>query len=309
MKIIKESQGGQSVAVTEQDMELINRLSRKKLGREEVYTFAVRLCDNEIDRDNERFPAQTLEQLAKLFVGRSGIFDHAWTAAGQTARIYRTEVVREKGQLTRAGDGLCYLKGYAYMVRTKANEDLIAEIEGGIKKEVSVGCAVARAVCSICGAKLGECVHEKGQEYGGKLCWAELEEATDAYEFSFVAVPAQRQAGVMKSRGMVYTKLSQLVMGHPRCAEELARLEKEAQAGRSYLSGLRREVVRLGALAESGLDTAVLQSITDKLEERELLELKQAFEGRTGARYAQEPQLSYAREEKKTSGNDGAFLI
>ena len=31
------------------------------------------------------------------------------------------------------------------MVRTQGNRDLIAEIEGGIKKEVSVGCAVERA--------------------------------------------------------------------------------------------------------------------------------------------------------------------
>ena len=36
-----------------------------------------------------------LNTLGDLFVGKSGIFDHQWTAEGQTARIYRTEMVRE----------------------------------------------------------------------------------------------------------------------------------------------------------------------------------------------------------------------
>ena len=60
-----------------------------------VYTFSLRLCDNEVDRDLERFAAEALETLGELFVGKSGIFDHQWTAEGQTARIYRTEMVRE----------------------------------------------------------------------------------------------------------------------------------------------------------------------------------------------------------------------
>ncbi len=52
-------------------------------------------------------------------MGKSGIFDHRWSAGGQTARIYRTEVVREEGIRTALGEPACYLKGYAYMVRTQ----------------------------------------------------------------------------------------------------------------------------------------------------------------------------------------------
>ena len=151
MRIVKETAGGESAQVTAQDLELIGALARRALGAEEVYTFSVRLCDNEIDRDFERFTTQTLEELAPMFVGKAGIFDHQWSAKGQAARIYRTEVVREPGEMTRAGDGYCWLKGYAYMVRTDSNRDLIAEIEGGIKKEVSVGCSVEHAVCSVLG--------------------------------------------------------------------------------------------------------------------------------------------------------------
>ena len=102
MRIVKETAGGEPAQVTAQDLELIGALARRPLGAEEVYTFSVRLCDNEIDRDFERFAPRTLEELAALFVGRAGIFDHQWSARGQAARIYKTEVVREPGRLTRA---------------------------------------------------------------------------------------------------------------------------------------------------------------------------------------------------------------
>ena len=309
MKIVKEAQGGQSVAVTQEDLALINRLSRKVLAAEEVYTFAVRLCDNEVDRDHERFPAQTLRELAGLFVGKCGIFDHNWSAMGQNARIYRTEVVEEKGRMTRAGDGYCYLKGHAYMVRTQTNADLIAEIEGGIKKEGSVGCAVERAVCSICGEDLGKCIHQKGEAYNGEVCYASLEHATDAFEFSFVAVPAQREAGVIKGQKRQAGSLYELVKDHPRCKAELEKLEREARVGRRYLEGLRGEVVRLGGLAEKDMDIGVLRSITEKLEERELLELKRTFEGKAQEKYALKPQLDYGQNQRTCPEQDGAFLI
>ena len=201
MNIIKEAGVSTAAQVSPEDLALINAQSRKELTAKEVFTFCVRLCDNEVDREYDRFPEATLQGLAPLFVGKSGIFDHRWSAREQVGRIYRTELVREEQIRTAAGDPYCYLKGWVYMVRTDSNRDLIAEIEGGIKREVSVGCSVERSICSICGEDLSDrsrCAHVKGRVYNGKLCWAELEGATDAYEWSFVAVPAQREAGVLK---------------------------------------------------------------------------------------------------------------
>lgn len=87
------------------------------------------------------------------------------------------------------------------MVRTDSNKDLITEIQSGIKKEVSVGCSIKKAVCSICGMdnRQGYCKHFHGREYDGQMCYFKLEEPSDAYEVSFVAVPAQPAAGVIKS--------------------------------------------------------------------------------------------------------------
>lgn len=130
MNVNKEAGVDCGLELSPEEMERINAMSKKKLEPGEVYAFAVRLCDNEIDRDNERFPAATLEELAPLFVGRSGLFDHQWSTRNQAARIYRTEVVRESW-MTEAGEPYCYLKGCAYLLRTEGNRELIAAIEGG----------------------------------------------------------------------------------------------------------------------------------------------------------------------------------
>lgn len=278
--------------LAENDLSLINQLAKTSLSQEQVYTFTVRLCDNEIDRDFERFEPGALETLGQLLVGKCGIFDHQWSALGQTARIYRTEVVREPETVTAAGDAYCWLKGWAYLMRSEKNQDLIAEIEGGIKKEVSVGCSMGRSICSVCGAENGVCEHIRGHIYDGQLCFFELKEPLDAYEWSFVAVPAQRNAGILKR------------FGQDSQAERL--LLKEAVLGRKYLRELRREVVRLAMLADDGLDGRVFEKAAGRLEEPELLEMKRSFEGRVAKRFPAAPQL---KNRCAADEDTDAFLI
>ena len=276
-----------------EELAYINQFARTALTEEQVYVFSVRLCDNEVDRDFVRFDTAALERLGELFLGKSGIFDHQWSARGQTARIYRTEVVREAARVTTAGDGYCWLKGWAYLLRTEKNADLIAEIEGGIKKEVSVGCSVAKRVCSVCGAEEGCCQHVRGQMYGDRLCFTELREPVDAYEWSFVAVPAQREAGVVKRFGQE--------------GGEAALLRKQAALGRKYLQELRKEVVRLAMLADDGLDGSVLGKAMDRLEEPELLELKRGYEVQAARRFPAAPQLRRKCAEER--GDETVFLV
>ena len=239
MEIRKEQRETAGVP-PEEELAEINRFARTPLKAEEVYAFSLRLCDNEVDRDFERFDEAALGTLGDLFVGKSGIFDHRWSAEGQTARLYRTEVVRERARTTAAGDGYCWLKGWAYLLRTEKNADLIAEIEGGIKREVSVGCSVSRRVCSVCGAESGTCQHTPGQRYGERLCFTELRDPTDAYEWSFVAVPAQRQAGVLKHYGPEDGRTALLL--------------RQAELGRKYLQELRKEV-KVGLLPSRSPNT------------------------------------------------------
>lgn len=189
--------------VTEEEMKAINKFTLEPLEASEVFTFSAVLCDNELDRQYERFSVKALQQLQKLFVGKTVIKDHYPSADNQVARIYATELV-ETGKVLPSGEPYTQLKAHCYMVRTESNKDLIAEIKAGIKKEGSVGVRVSSSICSICGTDNAKtyCRHWPGRSYdkdtGKVMCTFELGGAEDAYEFSLVAVPAQRKAGVSK---------------------------------------------------------------------------------------------------------------
>lgn len=179
----------------------LNEFTRREFKEDEVYIFSVILCDNETDRDNEKFSLSALSEMKSLFIGKTGIFDHNAKTSNQTARIFDTEIVSDETKITKSGEVYTCLKATAYMVRTKSNEDLIKEIEGGIKKEVSVSCRAEKRICSVCSSDTlsSSCSHRGGKKYGDKECYFTLSDISDAYEWSFVAVPAQVNAGVTKS--------------------------------------------------------------------------------------------------------------
>lgn len=201
MEKIDKSATLKNSEILPEELELINQYTLKELTAEEVFVFKLILCDNEIDRDNEKFTVEALHTLAELYKGKTGIFDHNMRGHDQTARIFATEVIEDEGAVTCDGETYTYIQAKAYMPRTEKNKDLIAEIEAGIKKETSVGCCVRKITCSICGkdVKAEGCEHRKGHVYNDKICCYHLSEPSDAYEWSFVAVPAQKGAGVTKS--------------------------------------------------------------------------------------------------------------
>ena len=270
MDIKKETQVSASGVATAAQMEAINAQARSELTAEQVYVFSVRLCDDQIDRDGERFDTAALPTLAKLFIGKTGIVDHKWSSDSQVARIFATEVVQEQG--------ITYIKAWAYIRRGGNADEVIADIEAGIKKEVSVGCAMGRAICSICGSDYGECGHQKGEYYDGQLCCAILKEPMDAYEFSFVAVPAQRDAGVLKGMGRNAT-LKELA-DEFGAQQEYRALFKQAQMGKLYEKQLRDDVVRLCLSLDLGAAEPVLRGVVEKAAAEDLLKLKEALEGK-----------------------------
>ncbi len=182
----------------EGEMALINDQALKILTPEEVFAFRMVAATDQVDRDWERFDGECLEALAPMFVGRPVLMDHRWSADKQTARIYAAEVERAGRE-----DKALRLVLRAYMVRDSRSAHTISAIEGGILREVSVGCAVRRAICSICGTDkaTSRCHHVPGMEYDGAPCVVTLSEPVDAYEVSFCAVPSQPPAGVVKQYG------------------------------------------------------------------------------------------------------------
>ena len=297
MDIKKASEAVSSGIPTAVQLAAINAQAKAKLKEDQIYVFSLRLCDDQIDRDFERFDTAALPALAKLFVGKTGIVDHCWSSENQVARIFETQVVSE--------NGVSYIKAWAYIRRGGSNDEVIADIEAGIKKEVSVGCAMGRSICSVCGSEYGTCGHRKGEHYDGMICCAVLQEPVDAYEFSFVAVPAQREAGVLKG------------MGRKKCLKELAEefgaqaeyrvLAKDARLGRKYRQDLENDVVRLCLSLELGAEAPVLRSIVSTAAAEDLMSLKAALEDRMNQLMPVVTQLGGHFEQKEIV--ESGFLI
>ena len=269
---------------TPEQLDRINEQSKATLTAEQVYCFSVQLCNDQPDRDYERFDTDALPLLAELFIGKTGICDHEWSARRQIARIFDTAVEKSGGVST--------LTAWAYMLRDDETEPVIARIEAGIHREVSIGCAMGQVRCSICGAPYGSCEHRKGESYGGETCCGILCEPRDAYEFSFVAVPAQPEARVRK--GFSGEDVSEA-------------LQKQADMGSRYMAGLRRESVRLALSLGVKLDRAILETMALALDEQGLCALNGALCELREKKFPCKTQLPGASKEPFGIGSE--FLI
>ncbi len=287
----------------ESELQQINKLARRSLSADEVFVFSVVLCDNEIDRDFERFSNQALETMAKLYVGKTGIFDHSMKGRDQVARIFSCQVEKPDGQTTTYGEPYVRVRARAYMPRTEKNKELITEIDAGIKKEVSVGCRVAHTLCSVCGAdrKQEPCEHQKGRSYHRKgkdlICHHILDGAADAYEWSFVAVPAQRGAGVVKAfsnqekggAAMDYDSvMKSLTTGEAvtlsaEQAEQLhsylQNLQQIAKHGQDHYEQLLKDTVRMAGLVQPDMKGELMMKMLRGLDYAEVCQVNKAFTG------------------------------
>lgn len=198
---------------TDEDLKKINKYTLTPVTADEVFIFKATIADNEQDdRNYMPFNLKALQDLKKLYPGKTMLKDHRRSANNQIARIYDTELVQNANKQTELGELHTELIAKIYMIKTDSNKDLIAEIIGGIKKEVSTSTVPEKMVCNICGVDNMKdfCRHWPGVEYdvtdaNGKSskrrCKMLLHGAKEAYELSFVAVPAQPRAGTHKSIG------------------------------------------------------------------------------------------------------------
>lgn len=305
-----------------QDLEKINAYTRRKFEESEVYIFSVVLCDNDVDRDYERFTVEALFEMEKLFVGKTGICDHDPKAENQKARIFECKVEAVQGRTTATGDEYFRLVAKAYMPKTEENAAMISRIDSGICKEVSVGCASKKRTCSVCSRDTysGGCHHIGGKAYDGEVCYFELSDITDAYEWSFVAVPAQRAAGVIKSHNKKSRKdaftmndiLKSLNQGEAvtlsieesrRLADYLTRLEKRAEQGDEYREELEKEVLRFSAMVQPEITEKTMTKALGVLDTKELREFLAAYKEKAKKKMFSAAQLTTAGKAESAADN------
>lgn len=297
---------------SQEELEIINTYTRNPLSAEDVYCFNLTLCDNEVDRDFERFSLEALKGLCELFPGKTGICDHDMSTKNQKARIFRTWLEQDKSKKTSQGESYVALRAKAYMLRTKENEELINQIEGGIKKEISVGCSMKSLTCSICSKdmKSHECNHHKGRHYGNKLCHGILNDASDAYEWSFVAVPAQKNAGVTKTFSVKETKSSaeRSEKSDYYSKEYVLKLEALAEEAAMYKAQLKKQIRKYALISMPLVDIDTFTKAFEALGAAELEKIAEDLRSQAEAIMPVSLQLK-ALTDKKTPFNNNAFKI
>lgn len=148
---------------------------------EDDYTFTIKLCDNKIGKDFERFSSDCLEQMIEMFVGK-----HGYVGENQVAKIVSVQAVESGDNQAISGERYTWLEAKATIPRIKENKELIERIERKEMKDVSIGCSIKTRTCSICGDTDGKCGHIPGREYDGKLCYMTLDDPQDVYEWAFI---------------------------------------------------------------------------------------------------------------------------
>ena len=282
----------ESEITSDEDINLINKYTKRELNKNEVYVFSLVLCDNEIDRDYERFTSESLETLAKLFEGKTGILDHDAKSEKQLARIFscKIQTLKIKNSL---GENYKRLIAKAYIPKTQSSEEIIMQIDSGIKKEISIRCRVEKKLCSICGDNINICHHTKGKSYfNGEnqvLCHAILENPIDAYEWSFVAVPTQVAAGVIKTfsnSNQEYDNSLDIIekfknesdkKGMKNLYNVIKNMENEIKIGREYINNMREDVLKHLSFFNPNLNNNTIKKITDSLDYEDLKNLQKNF--------------------------------
>lgn len=184
------------------DMTKINKFALVEMKPEDVFIFPVKLCDNNVDRDNDKFTHNFLQQVVDKSVGLTGLLDHQWISENQKSRIFDAQLVKSDTEKNNIGEPLEYVLAKAYT--TVDNEEYINKIKSGLFKEVSISFESDAGVCSICGSPMHwyECDngHIKGQTYEDKKCYNIIDNLTEMLEWSIVSVPAQRDAGIKEKK-------------------------------------------------------------------------------------------------------------
>lgn len=261
----------------------INGYALKELTADEVYVRKCLLAHNAIDRDNERFPESLLDNFASTLPGKSLLFGHDRRSYFPLGLFFdaSTEVMTADqfkqltGEEARLPEGVTSVKvlwGWFYIVKTGSAEDMIANIEAGIYRHVSIGFTAAD-------------MNAVKKEANGPVLFWEYVGPGEALEGSLVWLGAQPGATAQKAlkdqdnhtqeghtmkglivllaamgiKGLVETASEdQVAAGVKALLEEkdakIKALEKDAEVGKAYREDLVTQYVaakaKLGEVTE-----------------------------------------------------------
>lgn len=262
---------------SDEDYEILKEFLPSEVPKEDIFVYSVRLCDNLVDREGEFFSLGALQKVTEMVVGKAGIFDHIWSGGKIHSRIYKAELFTDDEHKNETLEPYRYIVGYAYTLNTEKNKDLIDAIKAGILKEVSLG---------FNSDEYSSITLDDGRSV------SRIDNITDVYEWSFVAVPAQPFAGVIKSfnkevvesmdlkEALVKLKsfqgLDQQLVNHIATSIEtmeknIAELDKLKAKVKSLEAEVEEKENRVKELEEELFNTTLEHTIEDVLSDFELV--------------------------------------
>lgn len=178
----------------------VNRFSLRPLHPDEFVVFTLDLCHNQVDRHGSRFPDDELEVINRLVPGRPLMERHDLRGSLPKGTFFRS-------MLHISGDHIS-VRPSVYVLQLESNRDFIANIEGGIYRETSIGFTFSLPECSICGKDIRRCIHVPGKQYDSNLCFYWLRGVQEVIEGSVVASGSQGTRFISELRSMLGEKAS-----------------------------------------------------------------------------------------------------
>jgi hypothetical protein len=129
----------------------------RKVSGDDIYVRAIYLISDHVNSYGGRFPLNELEGLCKMIVDSPVLIGHNKSEL-PIARNFKAEVVTKE-------DGNWVKVWFYWLKETDGSEALLANIDGGIYKEGSIGFIYSFPECGICGKDIRECSHTPLKKY------------------------------------------------------------------------------------------------------------------------------------------------
>ena len=122
---------------------------RNNINWRDYFIFKIILCNNEIDRDNEKFSIPVLFQIRDMAIGKTGILENDCDINGRNsvARIFDCSVEYDRDSVTKDGEPLLYVQAHAFIDTNASNNNysIVSKIKEGFYDEISVGCSIFKS--------------------------------------------------------------------------------------------------------------------------------------------------------------------
>lgn len=207
-------------------VELINRNVNPPdpVEAEDVYVRAMYVVSDHVNSFGGRFPPEDHEHLARLLIDSPVLVGHRKDRL-PVGRTFHSTMVRR--------DGGSWIKGYFYWLRSaQGAADMLANIDGGIYKECSIGFTFAKPECSICGRDIRQCDHEPHRVYargGGTIkCHFNYRKIERVLETSLVYRGAVANTAVSKELAEAEDEYTGALQGSPQL-DDLSRFESDVR--------------------------------------------------------------------------------